>query len=128
VIDGDRSDVTSLGIAIIEARGDVKLAEIQIQGLEQARKLAVGSVSESDLRSAKIKRETAMEKLNLLSAIAKTTYELAKNELDADLAEAEQVQKLAERGYVSKAEVDQRLRRARATQGKLEIMQAIIGK
>ena len=71
----DHFDTTNLGIAIIEARGAVRLAESKLYALKKAAAGNPGSITQSVMSSAVISLETAQQKLTFLTEIAETSLQ-----------------------------------------------------
>lgn len=119
----DQINITDLGIALIEARGEALLTEIQMSSYATANSKAKGTVSQDELRSSEIKHHTAKEKLALLMRIGKSAYDSANAELKFQQTAVERLAKLKDAQKISTAQFEQGEAELRAAQAKVKLIE-----
>jgi beta-lactamase regulating signal transducer with metallopeptidase domain len=122
----DQINITDLGIAIIEARGEAKLAETQMAAYASANANARGTVSRGETLAAEIKRETAKEKLALLMRFGQSAYDSAQSDLQVQQAAVERLTQLKDARKISTAQFEQGEAQLRAAQAKVNLIEIAV--
>lgn len=121
---GSHLDLVRLGTSIIEARGELRLAQSQ-----HARINAVGAnsaVSREELDSAAIKLEVAQQKVNLLARFAQSACNAAKAEVQAAKSNVEFANKMGAKGYISATQFEQAKARFLDAEANLQVIESIL--
>lgn len=126
-VPADSIDVTNLGISIIEAEGEVELAENQMQYLMNAYKKAPGSIPESEVKAAGIKRQTAQKKQTLLIKIAQEAYDSARVDYELELLDFQRTELLGKERVISAEQLRKAKRQLVAAEARVKRLAAIPG-
>ena len=118
-------DVASLGVAIIEARGEIDLAHNQAQIMRRALDRVPGSVNAGEFQAALIKLATAKKKLEFLIKIAQAAHDAAERELEFETIKLGRVERLREKKAISSTEVDTARREYAAAEDKIKLLEMI---
>ncbi len=122
----DHFDTTNLGIAIIEARGAVRLAESKLSAVKKAAANRSGSITQAELSSAAISLDTAQQKLTFLTEIAETALQATREDLVDQQATVRHLDSLRKSDVVAKSHVMQAHRQLKALQAKLKVLESIL--
>lgn len=115
-------DLAKLGAECIDARAAVRLAETRHERLKRAG----AAISQEEVETAEINLDTARQKLELLTSVAKVTLETAQAELDAAREKAAFTRKLVAKGFVSMSEADQAVAQVAGAEAKLRLVESIL--
>jgi hypothetical protein len=122
----DRIDLMSLGIAIVEARGDVSIAEQEYQDADRANSEGQTEVTKSEARIAKIHFETALSKYKLLHTIAEAAREAAADEVQAQEEALVVLKQLRDQAAIPVQEVLTAAAKLRNARGRLKLIETLL--
>jgi multidrug resistance efflux pump len=117
-------DLVNLGTAIIDARGTLRLAQARHDRLKKLGDSKTASQEEVDI--AAINRETAQQKLELLTNIATAAFQAARAETAAAEAAMQHADRLRQKGFVSQSEVDRAAAQIETARAKLKLLESIV--
>ncbi|HEY1601303.1 MAG TPA: M56 family metallopeptidase [Pirellulales bacterium] len=123
----EQLDVTSLGIALIEARGELNLAENQVSGLAEKYEHVGTNTSAMEIKAAKIQRETAKQKLDFLTKIVQTAYDEAMRELGDQRKLVARTKLLASQRAISSQQLEEAHRQLNTAAARLKALEAFPG-
>jgi beta-lactamase regulating signal transducer with metallopeptidase domain len=123
----EQFDVTKLGIALIEARGDVELAENQVSILVKIYERVGTNTSDMEIKAAKIKLLTATQKVNFLTKIAQSAYDEEMRDLGDQRKLVSRTKTLAEHRAISMQQIEEAQRQLNAAAARLKAIEAFPG-
>ncbi|HEX4146544.1 MAG TPA: hypothetical protein VHY91_23790 [Pirellulales bacterium] len=118
-------DVTHLGIAIIDAEGELELAKNELTYVESLYRDKVTNINE--VKTAQIKTQTARRKLNFLTRVAQMAHESARQELGFQTKAFQRVSELRAQNALSALQVEQAQRQLSAAKDKVSLLETIPG-
>jgi beta-lactamase regulating signal transducer with metallopeptidase domain len=121
----DPFDVTQMGIALIEAQGELELAINQVKYLSEANAKAEGTVSIIELQRARIKATTENNKLALLTRICQSAYDSALSDVIAKRKNWAGLQPLKAAHAIPRAELDHEERQLKAAESRLAVLASL---
>lgn len=124
---GDRTDLTHLGIALIEARGAMRLAENELQQLASVAGSSPAATENSAMAAAKIRLQTARDKVELLNTIAEAAYDVARSELNVQERLAARTRLLSQKGFASAAGMEQVESVLVSLRSRTRVLEAMVG-
>jgi beta-lactamase regulating signal transducer with metallopeptidase domain len=117
-------DVVNLGTAIIDARGALRLAQAQYERMKKLSSSA--TIPQEELDVAAINLDTAREKVELLTRIARSSFDSANGELLSARAVAEHARKMYEKGFMTQAQAAHAEAQISGAEAKLRIFDSIL--
>jgi hypothetical protein len=119
---GIQLDLVSLGTASIEARAGLRRAQAQMERFKALK----SAVSLEELESAKINLDAAKEKVELLTALARSAVDSARAEFGAASAAAKQLSELTAKGYINPSELHQAEAQLEAAGAKVKAIESVL--
>lgn len=121
---GTHLDIVQIGTSIIEARGELRLAQSQYDRIKALSRTT--SVSQEELESSQIKLEVAQQKVNLFTSFARSANNAARAEVQAARIAADHARKMVEKGYTSAAQFEQANARVQNAEMNLQVVESIL--
>jgi hypothetical protein len=116
-------DLTALGLAIIEAQGELDLAKHHLQAVRGLVEQSV--VSKEQLKEDAIKVQTAETKLQFLKRIAQAAYDAAKVDFEYQHKIADRQARLASQKAITVEQLESSQRQLRAAHAQVQMLRSL---